>query len=659
MTTRFEIGAPCWAHVATTDVPRTEAFYTGLFGWRAEPDDDGHRRLCLGDRPVAGVSPLVLPGRPDAWRMCVLVEDADQVARTTAELGGEVVVAPADRGGAGRAAVLRDPGGAVFEVWQARAFRGAQAYSEPGALCWFELATRDPAGAAEFYARLFGWTVGDGDWGGAKYARCALNGRAFGGIVAMSGQHPADVPSRWLVYFGSSDLRATVDRARALGATVGAEPVELPGGGGFVGLHDPDDAAFAAFALRPRAARERRDPALFEVLFDHDRYRVLAEREPVARVRYFDGSPAWLITRHADVAAVTQDPRVSIEPRHRGHRSAAGAPGLPEDFVRYMRNALGSVDPPTHTRLRRLVGMAFTPARVAALRPRVQAITDGLLDELARRPGAELVEEFAYPLAIQVICELIGVPESAREGWRAAASALLWSPPERIAEGARRILDHTADLITLRRADPGDDLLSELVRTRDEDGDRLSDDELVAMVITFLNAGHETTAHLVGNGVHALLTHPEQLALLRSRPDLLPAAVDELLRFTGPAELGIPRYATEPIEVAGTTIPRGGMVQVVYAAANRDPRRFADPDRLDVTRADNPHLGLGWGVHYCLGGHLGRAQAEIAIGTLLRRFPRLRLAVPADRVALRHGFARGLRALPVRWSADEAHEGER
>jgi len=654
------MGAPCWAHVATTDQQSTQEFYGRLFGWRPEVDAAGYVRMYLGEEPVAGISPLILDNQPDVWRMRVLVADVDLSVQTARRLGATVLVKPADLADTGRGAVLLDPTDAVFEVWQAGTFHGATVFSEPGAPSWFELATRDTAAAKDFYTRLFGWIVSESDWGGATYSRCGLDGRSFASIVAMSRDHPADVPPRWLVYFGASDIRATVARAGELGGLVGAAPVELPGGGGFAGLHDPQDAAFALFRVpapgQPAARQQPDEPTLLGLLFDHDKYGELVADRPVTRVRYFDGSPVWLVTRHEYVERLLQDPTVSIDPRRQRRLDAASAPGLPADFVRYMRSAVGSVDPPVHTRLRRLVGGAFTLTRVGRMRGHVGRITDNLLDDLATRDEVDLIEEFAYPLAIQVICDLIGVPDGARDGWREAASQLLWSPPEEISVGAQRILDYTKELIALRRATPADDLLSELVRTHDEDGDRLSDDELVAMVITFLNAGHETTAHLVGNGVFALLTHPDQLAVLRADPALLPRAVDELLRFAGPADLGIPRYTTAPVEIGGVRIPAGETVQVVYAAANRDPRRFADPHHLDITRSDNPHLGFGWGIHYCLGSHLGKAQGETALGSLLGRFPDIGLAVPAERVVLRRGFARGLQRLPVRLGADRGRD---
>ncbi|CAL9427453.1 Cytochrome P450 107B1 [Actinosynnema sp. ALI-1.44] len=388
--------------------------------------------------------------------------------------------------------------------------------------------------------------------------------------------------------------------------------------------------------------------ALFDFLFDHDEYRRLQDDEPVCRVRYFDGSPVWLVTRHEDVETVLKSPGVCSDPGRQGRRGAlAAGAGQPPAFRPYVRCAISAMDPPDHTRLRKLVSQAFTARRVEELRPEIRRLADELLDDLVPRGEVDLLEEFAYPLPIRVICELLGVPHADREQWGRWTRELLWSPPERIEAAAQGIVDYAVDLIAHRRAHPAHDLLSALVALTDE-GDRLRDDELVSMVITLLTAGHETTVHLISNGTYALLTNPDQLALLRDDPGLLPRAVDELLRYWSPADLGVLRFTTEPVDVGGVRIPAGEVVQLVYAAANRDPRRFADPQRVDVTRSPNPHLAFGHGPHHCLGAPLARAQGEIAFGALLRRCPDLALAVPPSEIGWRTGFARALTALPVR-----------
>jgi len=388
---------------------------------------------------------------------------------------------------------------------------------------------------------------------------------------------------------------------------------------------------------------------LFRLMTNPGEYLTLHVPRAVTRARYFNGAPIWLVSRYEDIRAVLQDPGISSNPHS---RAADGFPdvaaGQPAAFRPYAKLSIGTMDPPDHSRLHRLLSQAFNPRRVQQLRPRIQQLTDDLLD---RRPGSDevdLLEFLAYPLPISVICELIGVPPEQRERWSGWTQELTWATPDRIAAAAGGIVEDARRLIALRRADPAGDLLSELVSAHDRDAGRLSDDELVSMVITFLYVGHETTVQLIGNGVFALLTHPDQLALLRDRPDLLPHAIDELLRFFSPMDIGVPRFTTEPVEIGGVRIPAGETIQVVYAAGNRDPERFGDPEQLDITRADDQHLAFGWGPHYCLGAALAKAQGEIAIGSLIRRHPGLALAVPPEQVHWRIGFARGLDRLPVR-----------
>jgi cytochrome P450 len=383
------------------------------------------------------------------------------------------------------------------------------------------------------------------------------------------------------------------------------------------------------------------------------------EEAPVVRGRFLDGSDVWYVTRAADVRAVLGDPRfvndatsvpgVEVDTRQ---VNALRRFGVPDDLAGYLgENLLGS-DPPDHTRLRRLVSRAFTVRRVAELRPRVEAITATLLPALEAAPQpADLIETFAYPLPITVICELVGVGEADRPAWREWGRALVTMDPERLAPALRQMVDHVHALIAARRATPADDLLTALVRVRDEDGDRLSDEELVSMVLTLVLAGHETTAHLIGNGTYALLTHPDQLAVLRADPSLWPAAVRELVRFCGPVHVTRLRHAVEDVEVGGTTIRRGDAVQAVLVSANFDPREHPDPHRLDVTRLRHArgdgHVGFGHGPHYCLGAALARQEAEVALSMLVTRFPDLALATDTPRWAPVPG-SRRLVELPVR-----------
>jgi cytochrome P450 len=315
-----------------------------------------------------------------------------------------------------------------------------------------------------------------------------------------------------------------------------------------------------------------------------------------------------------------------------------------------------SRDPPDHTRLRRLVSKAFTPRMVELLRPRVQAIADALLDAVADRGEMDLIDDYAFPLPITVIAEMLGVPPADRDQFRAWSDTLVAAVPPmpagpeatEAAEGLRRYLEA---LFEERRRAPAEDLSTGLLQA-EEAGDRLSKEELQGMMYLLLVAGYETTANLIGSGVLALLQHPDQLAALRGDPALLPSAVEELLRFCAPVATSTLRYAADDVALGGVVIPKGDMVLVVITAANRDPVRFPFPDALDITRADNKHLAFGHGIHYCLGAPLARLEGEIALGTLLRRMPDLRLSVAPGALTWRPSLVlRGLTKLPVVFSA--------
>ncbi|QFY10015.1 cytochrome P450 [Nonomuraea phyllanthi] len=396
----------------------------------------------------------------------------------------------------------------------------------------------------------------------------------------------------------------------------------------------------------------------------------LAAGGPISRGTHLDGSPIWLVTGHAESLTVLTDPRFSSDPAKQTGFDLAAAAGLPEDVAPYLLRTLGAYDPPDHTRLRRLVSRAFTHRRIEQLRPRIQQIADGLLDGLPDE--FDLIERYAYPLPIQVICELLGVPLQDRDTWRAWAGDLSAPDPARIATGARALVAYMADLIARMQAGDqagqAENLLSALIATRDEDGGRLSEQELIALSVSILIAGHETTVSLIGRSVHLILSRRLSLAGLtdagaetgagtgaEAGGDVsgdvsgdVGAAVEEFLRYGGPAEIAVLRYALQPVQLGGVTIGAGEAVQVVYAAANRDPARFDRPDALDPRRADNPHLGFGHGIHYCLGAALARAETQIALTTLLRRYPALELAVLADGLAWKPGLQRALAALPVR-----------
>ncbi|UQX04460.1 cytochrome P450 [Streptomyces sp. RerS4] len=378
-------------------------------------------------------------------------------------------------------------------------------------------------------------------------------------------------------------------------------------------------------------------------------YRRLREDGPVRRAVIAGGLEAWLVTRYEDGLAALSDSRLSSDVRDASDTRLLRQ--LPETDRESMLSNMLRSDPPDHTRLRRLVSKAFTAHRVAGMRPRIQAVADRLLDAIAPTGHADLVADFALPLPVTVISELLGVPVDDRHDFQRWTDRMLMrgaEPPDPAVmnEAWQHMRAYVTDLVHAERADPGDDLISGLITARDEER-RLSEDELVAMVFLLLVAGYITTVNLIGGGIAMLLAHPEQLDLLRSDPDLLPGAIEEFLRYDGPVSPGIARFAREDVEIAGVAVPRGATVLIASAIADRDPARFPDPDRLDITRQDNAHLAFGHGIHYCLGAPLARLEGQVAIGTALRRLPGLALAVRPDEIPWRPGGLRGPETLPV------------
>jgi cytochrome P450 len=376
-------------------------------------------------------------------------------------------------------------------------------------------------------------------------------------------------------------------------------------------------------------------------------YARLREAGPVHRIAGTDGLPAWLVTRYDDVRQALADPRLSLDKRNAapgGYRGMALPPALDANLL--------NMDPPDHTRIRRLVSQAFTPRRVAQLREPIRKTADQLLDAIAPYGRADLIASYAAPLPINVICDLLGVAPEDRRDFRAWTDALVApdpAEPSRAKEAVGAMLAFFTELIARKRAEPADDLLSALIAVRDEE-DRLSEDELMSLAFLILFAGYENTVHLIGNATLALLSHPGQLAALRADPGRLGGAVEELARYDGPVPLAIRRFPTEDITVGGVTIPAGETVLLSLAAAHRDPHRFTDPDRLDIGRDSTGHLALGHGIHYCLGAPLARMETEIALAALLERFPRLELDVPYGELRWRPSMrARGLLTLPVRY----------
>ncbi|MDT8914382.1 cytochrome P450 [Amycolatopsis sp. PS_44_ISF1] len=362
------------------------------------------------------------------------------------------------------------------------------------------------------------------------------------------------------------------------------------------------------------------------------------------------GTPSYLVTGYEDARALLNDPRLSKDANGAYELMTAkiGPEHSMSDFGQSLGAHMLSADPPDHTRLRKLVNKAFTARTVARLRPRIEEITAGLLDAMAVHDRADLVTAFAGPVPITVICELLGIREADRGEFTGWSTTLLSSgAPEDVRPASQAMHEYLVGLVGRKRAEPGEDLLSDLVLTTDE-GDSLTEGELVAMAFLLLVAGHETTVNLIANATLALLRAPEQLAKLRADPGLMPGAVEEFLRFDGPINIATLRFTTEPVEVGETTIPAGEFVQVSLLAANRDAQRFPDPDRLEVTRRAAGHVGFGHGIHHCVGAPLARLEAEIALGALIARFPELRLAVEPERLRYRQStLVHGLVELPV------------
>ncbi|WP_399089940.1 cytochrome P450 [Streptomyces sp. BBFR2] len=423
----------------------------------------------------------------------------------------------------------------------------------------------------------------------------------------------------------------------------------------------------------PEAAAERvpAAPALFTWEFGADPYPAYAwlrEHAPVHRTALPSGVEAWLVTRYADARQALADSRLSKNPVHHSESAhGKGKVGIPGERSANLMTHLLNIDPPDHTRLRRLVSKAFTPRRVAAFAPRVQELTDRLIDSFAARGEADLIHEFAFPLPIYAICDLLGVPREDQDDFRDWAAMMLrhtkpggtgGGPRGGVAKAVKKIRGYLAELIHRKRAvlppepAPGEDLISGLIRAWDH-GEHLTENEVAAMAFILLFAGFETTVNLIGNGTYALLRAPDQRELLQKSlacgdADVLATGIEELLRYDGPVELATWRFATEELTIGGERIAEGDPVLVVLAAADRDPARFDAPDTLDLRRGDNPHLGYGHGIHYCLGAPLARLEGQTALATLLTRLPDIRLAAEPDDLRWRGGLImRGLRTLPV------------
>jgi cytochrome P450 len=382
----------------------------------------------------------------------------------------------------------------------------------------------------------------------------------------------------------------------------------------------------------------------------------LRATEPLARFAVNGDMTVWMVTRYADAQEILKDTTHFVKDMRK-----VAPPAFVENLfqgeggesLRLLSTHMLASDPPDHTRLRKLVSKAFTLRVVEQLRPRIQQITDELLDAVQPQGQMELIGDFAFPLPITVISELLGIPVEDRPKFRIWTSALfnissnLFQPVRRVPIEAQMFADYLRELIAVRREHPTEDIIGHLVQV-EEEGDRLSENELISMIFLLITAGHETTVNLIGNGTLALLQHPDQWQLLQRHPEYIESAVEELLRVTGPVMIATPRWCWEEMELHGQTFHKGDMVLVALLAADEDPDRFPDPERLDITREGQQHLAFGKGIHACIGAPLARLEGQIAFSALVRRMPNLCLATDPDKLIWRGSLLlRGLDALPV------------
>lgn len=377
----------------------------------------------------------------------------------------------------------------------------------------------------------------------------------------------------------------------------------------------------------------------------------LRRSQPVYQTTLPDKTPIWLITRYEDVFALLKDERfVKNRRTAMTPEQLRKMPWVPSMFRPLERNVL-DLDGPDHTRLRSLVHKAFTPSLISQMRERIQTLADELVERALAKGQMDLIKDFALPLPMTIITEILGVPLRDRHKFhkwsKAVVSLSSPSPTMRVLPSVWRFIRYLRRFIERRRHHPQDDLISALI-SAEEAGDTLSEDELLAMVFLLLIAGHETTVNLIGNGMLALLDRPHVMTRLREDAEMIRSAVEELLRYTAPVLMSTERYAREDLNIQGVNIPRGAMTLGVIGSANRDERVFENPDELDITREPNKHLAFGQGVHFCLGAPLARLEAQIAINTLLRRVSEIQLSIPTASLRWRSSiFLRGLESLPV------------
>ncbi|KOG30690.1 cytochrome P450 [Streptomyces resistomycificus] len=397
------------------------------------------------------------------------------------------------------------------------------------------------------------------------------------------------------------------------------------------------------------AAFDPWDPA-----FVADPYPAYAELRERGRVQYFEPTGQWLVSHHADVSALLRDRRLGRTYQHRFTHEDFGRTAPPtahEPFHVLNDHGMLDLEPPDHTRIRRLVSKAFTPRTVERLKPYVHGLADELVSALVEAGGGDLLTDVAEPLPVAVIAEMLGIPEGDRaplRPWSADICGMYeLSPSEDVAAKAVRasveFSDYLRALIAERRKEPGDDLISGLIAAHDE-GDRLTEQEMISTCVLLLNAGHEATVNATVNGWWALFRNPDQLAALRADPSLVPSAIEELMRYDTPLQL-FERWVLDDIEIDGTAIPRGAEIAMLFGSANHDPEVFRDPERLDLTREDNPHISFSAGIHYCIGAPLARIELAASMRALLEKAPTLGLAAEPQRKP--NFVIRGLEGLSV------------
>ncbi|MFD7481104.1 cytochrome P450 [Streptomyces mirabilis] len=403
--------------------------------------------------------------------------------------------------------------------------------------------------------------------------------------------------------------------------------------------------------------QSRRTPSAFDPWnpeFVANPYPAYAELRERGRVHYYEPTDQWLVPHHADVSALLRERRLGRTYQHRyTHEDFGRTAPPPEHEPFHVLNDHGMLDlePPDHTRIRRLVSKAFTPRTVEQLRPYVDRLANELVGDLVAAGGGDLLTDVAEPLPVAVIAEMLGIPESDRaplRPWSADICGMYeLNPSEETAEKAVRasveFTEYLRELIAARRKEPGDDLISGLIAAHDE-GDRLTEQEMISTCVLLLNAGHEATVNATVNGWWALFRNPDQLAALRGDRSLIPTAVEELMRYDTPLQL-FERWVLEDIEIDGTTVPRGAEIALLFGSANHDPKVFASPESLDLSRSDNPHISFSAGIHYCIGAPLARLELAASLGALLEKAPTLALAAEPERKP--NFVIRGLEGLSV------------